>query len=98
MARYLWNEKTHKLELLGDGFTDPNKGLNGPVWHPGHPYFDKALNRTFNTLSDKKEFMRQHGLAMEGSSKEYKGVEAKGIGSTYYSIPGVRPNRTYKHR
>ena len=30
-------------------------------------YFDKALNRHFSTVNEKKEFMKQNGIAEDGS-------------------------------
>lgn len=40
------------------------------IWFPkdNRPYFDKGLRRTFNTPSEKKEFMDKHNLVMDGSS------------------------------
>ena len=101
MARYLWNEKTRKLELIDpDGFRDPNKGLNGPVYCPDGGYFDKALNRRFETKAEKRAYMREHGLKSAGSDdKHHSGPEA-GLGKTYYSVPGLKKaySRGYKYR
>ena len=96
MARYLWNEKKHKLEYIGDGFTDPNRGLNGPVGCPDGGYFDPVLNRHFNNASEKRNYMREKKLIMHsGSKKQTEG----NMGKTYYFIPGVsRKNRYYKNR
>jgi hypothetical protein len=96
MARYLWNEKTHKLEFIEDGFKDPNAGLNGPVYCPENGYFDIVLNKRFETKREKRAYMREHGLMMEGGSKKQT---AGNFGKTYYSIPGLsRNNRYYKTR
>lgn len=69
MAKYIWNEQTQKLELVNEfGFRDPNKGLNGPIWCPEGGYFDKALNKWFNDKTEKRTYMREKGLKMDGSS------------------------------
>ena len=97
---YEYNEEIKEWIKTGTNPSDPNAGFNGPVWFPkgGHKYFDKALNREFNSLSEKKNYMRKNKLCMYGDQKEHKGVEAKGIGSTYFSIPGVKPSKYYKYR
>jgi len=40
------------------------------IWFPkdGKPYYDKSLNRTFYTPGEKQMYMKEHGLAMDGSS------------------------------
>ncbi len=98
---YMWDEQEGKWVKKGDAVRDPNQGLNGPVWFPkgGTKYFDKALNREFSSLSEKKNYLREHKLCMAGDSKEHKGVQAKGVGSTYYSYPGIdRCSRGYLNR
>ena len=100
MARYLWNEKTHKLELIDtDGYKDPNTGLNGPIYCPDGGYFDKSLRRFFHDKAEKRAFMRRYGIIMEGSEdKKCSGPEA-GLGKTYYSIPKTTPySRGWKYR
>ena len=41
-----------------------------PIWFPkdNKPYFDRALNRTFNTIEEKVRFMDEKNLIMDGSS------------------------------
>ena len=93
--RYLWNEKTHRLEKIGDGFNDPNAGLNGPVYCPENGYFDITQNRRFETKREKRAYMREHGLKMQGGDEPAK----KTVGSTYYSFPGQKTmSRGYKYR
>ena len=97
MPRYLWNEKTHKLELIGNGFKDPNAGLNGPVYCPEQGYFDVALNKYFNTKREKRAYMKEKGLMMEGGEKKIK-QEGQGI-KTFYSYAGQKTkSRGYKYR
>ncbi len=40
------------------------------VWFPNdrRPYFDKSLQRTFNTKKEKQQYMKKNKLAMDGSS------------------------------
>lgn len=83
---------------IDDSFTDPNKGLNGPVYCPEGGYYDRALQKRFESKEEKRSYMREHKLQGEGSSKNYKGVQAQGAGKTYYSIPGVKCSRGYKYR
>ena len=100
-GRYVFDEEARQLVKVSEQVTDPNAGLNGPVYFPkgGTPYFDKALRRTFHSLSEKKAFMREHKLTMAGEDKEFKGVEAQGVGKTYYSYAGQKTcNRGYKYR
>jgi hypothetical protein len=75
---------------------DPNFGLNGPVYCPDGGYYDMALDKKFESKSEKKEYMRKHGLMMHsGSKKQTEGNPGK----TYYFIPGARQNpRYYKTR
>jgi hypothetical protein len=96
MAKYLWNEKTHKFEYIGDGFTDPNAGLNGPVYCPEQGYYDPVLCKRFETKREKRAYMKENGLMMEGGSK--KQTEGN-FGKTFYFIPGLKvKSRYYKNR
>ena len=84
MARYLWNEKTHKLELIDTvWYKDPNAGLNGPVWCPEQGYFDPVLNKYFNTKGEKREYMRANGLKMHGSNSPRK-IAGQGRKTLYF--------------
>jgi hypothetical protein len=76
--------------------SDPNRGLNGPVHVPDGGYFDPILNRRFDSASEKRTYMREHGLMMHsGSKKQTEG----NYGKTYYFIPGMKnTNRYYKNR
>lgn len=40
------------------------------VWFPsdGRPYFDKALQRTFNNKAEKVQYMKEKNIVMDGSS------------------------------
>lgn len=101
LPKYLWNEKTHTLEPLEGIPRDPNAGLNGPVWFPkgGTKYFDKALQREFSSLSEKKAYMREHKLIQQSSDRtgDTNCPEA-GIGKRMYFIPGVTRSKYYKYR
>ena len=84
MARYLWNEKTLKLELIDpDGYKDPNAGLNGPVWCPEQGYYDPVLNKHFESKRQKRDYMRENGLMMEGG-KQVKKLEGRGRNTLYF--------------
>lgn len=102
MPRYLWNEKTHTLEPIEGIPKDPNAGLNGPVWFPkgGTKYFDKALQKEFNSLDEKKAYMRQHGLIQKGDDKQGDtNCPEAGIGKRMYFYPGCKKNpKYYKYR
>lgn len=91
-----------QLELLEGTPKDPNAGLNGPVWFPkgGTKYFDRALQKEFHSLDEKKAYMRQHGLIMQGSNKEGDvNCPEAGMGKRYTFVPGVSRNpRYYKYR
>lgn len=96
MARYLWNEKTHKLELVDGDYKDPNAGLNGPVWCPETGYFDPVLNKYFESKREKRAYMRSHGLMMDSGSKRQ--TEGKGV-TKFFSYPGQKTmSRGYKYR
>ena len=99
MPRYLWNEKTHKLELIGDGYKDPNAGLNGPIYCPDGGYFDKALNRRFESKAEKRAYLREHKLKMAGTDDKHCSGPEAGLGKTYYSFTGQKTcSRGYKYR
>ena len=49
----------------------PNKFIYFPK-KSHHGYFDKALNRYFNTKSEKRAFMNEHKLAEDGSMESEK--------------------------
>lgn len=83
MARYI--AKEGKWELIDDGFKDPNSGLNGPIWCPEGGYFDKALNRKFESKKEKRGFMREHGLKMEGGDKRHLDEKGKGKVKYFYN-------------
>jgi len=91
---------TEKGELVktGECHRDPYGEFNGPVWFPkgGTKYFDKALNREFNSLAEKKDFMREHKLIQQASDKtgDINCPEA-GIGKRMYFIPGVSKKPPY---
>ncbi len=95
MARYRYDLENHCWVEIDESYKDPNAGLNGPVWCPEQGYFDPVLNRRFETKREKRNYMREHGLRMQGGDRP----EAKKELSTYYSIPGTgRNGRYYKHR
>ena len=101
-GRYIWDEKQKKLVKVSESAATPDAGFNGPVWFPkgGYKYFDKALQRTFHSKQEKKDYMRAHGLKSAGSDdKKCSGPEA-GLGRTLYSVPGLKKanSKAYKYR
>ena len=40
------------------------------IWFPkdGRPYYDRALQKKFNTIQEKHQYMRENKLVMDGSS------------------------------
>ena len=40
------------------------------IWFPKDekPYYDRALQRKFNTIQEKAEYMKKNNLVMDGSS------------------------------
>lgn len=96
MAKFGWDEKLKTWVKIGEGFTDPNAGLNGPVYCPDGGYYDPVLDRKFNDKQEKRDYMRKNGLMMHsGSKKQTEGNPGK----TYYFIPGIkRTNRNYRYR
>lgn len=78
-------KKEKLIRLIGTGstgffFSFKYKDKKGtPIWFPKDqkPYFDRALNRTFNTVEDKVQFMNDNNLIMDGSSDRiHKPIEA----------------------
>ena len=67
MLRY--DLETHSWISLDDIPKDPNAGLNGPVYCPENGYFDIALNKRFETKDDKRQYMRENKLRMDGNDK-----------------------------
>ena len=62
----------HRLIGMGGGINVSTglADLSGErIWFPkdGKPYFDKGLQRTFNTPLEKKEFMDKHKIISDGS-------------------------------
>lgn len=99
-GHYEWDAEKRSLVKKSDIVTDPNAGLNGPVWFPkgGHKYFDKALNREFSSLSEKKSWMREHKIVQKAEDRtgDLNRPEA-GLGKRMYFIPGVKPTSYYKY-
>lgn len=101
-GRYVWDEETKQFLKTSDEVHDPNAGFNGPVWFPkgGTKYFDKALNKTFYSLQEKKDYMKANGLIMQGMNREGDtNAPEAGLGKRYTFIPGIskRP-KYYKYR
>ena len=49
------------------------------IWFPkdGRPYYDKALQKKFNSIKEKSEYMKSNKLIMDGSSDpKRKPIEA----------------------
>jgi len=51
-----------------------------PIWFPkdDSPYFDRALQRPFKSRKEKKEYMNQNKLIMDGSTNPSKWSELSG--------------------
>jgi len=52
-----------------------------PIWCPSGGYYDRALNRPFKDIREKKEYLKKNKLVMEGSStssKDFKKHERSG--------------------
>jgi len=96
MPRYRWIPEEKKWVEIDGIRKDPNSGLNGPVYCPENGYFDPVLNKRFETKNEKREYMKIHGLMMEGGSK--KQTEGKGV-TKYFSYPGqIKKSSGYKYR
>lgn len=53
--------------LIDTSFRD-EKGTK--IWYPNNnnnPYYDKALNRVFKNKQDKRQFMKENKIVMDGS-------------------------------
>ena len=102
-GRYVWSDTEQKFIKTDGKARDPNAGLNGPIWFPkgGTKYFDKSLQRVFHSKSEKKNYMLEKGLKMDGSmdsSYDYNCPEA-GLGKRAYSFGGQKYHtRTSKWR
>lgn len=99
-GRWVWEEG--QFVKVSDQVSDPNAGLNGPVWFPkgGHKYFDKALNREFSSLAEKKAWMKEHKIIQRSDDKEGdRNCPEAGLGKRYYSFGGQKTcSRGYKYR
>ena len=86
-GKYIWDEELKKVVKISDSVSVlPDVGFNGPVWFPkgGTKYFDKALQRTFYSKQEKKDYMKEHKLMSAGDyQKRCTGPEA-GLGKRYY--------------
>ena len=92
-GRYVWDTSEKNLVKVSEQVNTPNAGLNGPVWFPkgGHKYFDKALQREFHSLDEKKNYMREHKLIMQGMDREGdRNCPEAGLGKRYYSFGGQK--------
>lgn len=100
MARFRYDIENKKwIEI--DGFIpDPNAGLNGPIYCPDGGYFDKALNRYFHTKEEKRFYMRENKLRMEGNDDNRdRNCPEAGMGKRYYSFGGQKiMSKGYKYR
>lgn len=64
-------------EMVGKVLSVPSTAVDStirdlrgqPIWFPkdGRPYFDRALRRTFNSKQEKKQYMDDKKLVMDGS-------------------------------
>ena len=100
-GKYVWDDEASSFVKISDQVRDPNAGFNGPVWFPkgGHKYFDRALNREFSSLSEKKQWMKENKIIQQAPDKtgDLNCPEA-GLGKRYYFIPGVKSPKYYKRR
>jgi len=93
MPRYRWITKEKKWVEIDEIAPDPNHGLNGPVYCPEGGYFDMVLDKKFSSKGEKRQYMREKGLKMEGCDKP---VDKRGV---YYFIPGQKTcPKYYKNR
>lgn len=101
-GKYAWDSESKAFVKVSEQVDDPNAGLNGPVWFPkdGCGYFDKALNRRFESLSEKKAWMKANGLCQAAPSTDRdRNCPEAGMGKRYYFIPGVTNKpKYYKYR
>ena len=94
--RKRWIPEEKRWVEVDEIYKDPNHGLNGPVWCPENGYYDMALNKRFETKREKRAYMREKGLMMEGGSKPQ--TEGKGV-TKYFSYPGQKTkSKGYKYR
>lgn len=79
-----FHRKDHEKQLIREGKLSLDVGDNFAVlkdtkfrdskgeriWFPkdGKPYFDQALRRTFNSIQEKSDYMKQNKIFMDGSS------------------------------
>ena len=83
MARWRYDLETHKWIEMDTPLSDPNAGLNGPVYCPEGGYYDMVLNKTFETKEQKRKYMREKGLMME-SGKGPKKLAGRGRNTLYF--------------
>ena len=76
MAHFRWDTENKIWIELDDIPKDPNAGLNGPVYCPKGGYYDMVLNKTFRDKSEKRQYMREKGLKMEGNNRP---VDKRGV-------------------
>jgi len=63
---------------LGLGVRD---GAGTPIWCPDGGYYDRALQRPFRNAKEKREYMKQKNVVMDGSetpSKNFKKHDGSG--------------------
>jgi len=76
MARFIWDTEIKEWIEVDGLAKDPNAGLNGPVYCPEGGYFDMALDRKFNSKSEKRQYMREKGLKMDGNDRP---IDKRGV-------------------
>ena len=68
----------------GGGFcmdTQFRDSAGSPIWCPTGGYYDRALQRPFKSAREKREYMKEKKIAMDGStttSKDFKKHERSG--------------------
>ena len=76
MPRYRWDIKNKKWIDIDEIRPDPNAGCNGPVYCPEGGYYDMVLNKTFTSKDEKRRYMREKGLRMDGNDRP---VDKRGV-------------------
>lgn len=69
---------------------DYKDSVGTPIWYPNNndkPYYDKALNRVFNNRAEKKTYMNEKRIVMDGSSDHPKRNRIPEAGTTRTNVP-----------
>jgi len=81
MAHFRYDLETHSWIEIDEIRKDPNAGLNGPVWCPENGYYDPVLCKRFETKNEKRAYMKEKGLRMDGGNRPQAKRE---LSTTYF--------------